>query len=88
MKTFTALLQVLIGQAQKGITKYGVTLDESKLSITELIEHSVQEKIDDCMYMLALKDKVAALMDENKMLRDELRAARILSKEATNETSD
>lgn len=41
-----------------GIKKYGVTLDRSDLKVTDWIEHSIQEQMDNILYLTKLKKEL------------------------------
>jgi hypothetical protein len=44
-------------RAQIGKAKYGVDLDRTDLSLKEWLQHSIEEKLDDILYMQrALKE--------------------------------
>jgi hypothetical protein len=64
-------LEVQRGQIQKGLKKYGKPLDPNEWTGSELIEHAVQENVDQLHYLFALREKYVGLVLENRELREE-----------------
>lgn len=51
------IVERFVKRAKMGKEKYGQTLDRNDLSLEEWLEHSIQEKLDDILYMQkALKE--------------------------------
>jgi len=46
-----SIIDKFVSRATVGKEKYGVTLDRNDLSLEEWLEHSIQEKMDDILYM-------------------------------------
>ena len=44
-------------RSQRGIDKYGVTLDRTDLSTLEWIQHAQEESMDFCLYLERLKQE-------------------------------
>jgi hypothetical protein len=38
-------------RSEAGIKKYGTTLDKNDLQLKEWLQHSIEEKMDDILYM-------------------------------------
>ena len=61
---------------QQGMEKFKRTMADNSKSISEWIEESIEEKIDDLSYMSTLKDRIVANEEKLKkdidMLRDDL----------------
>lgn len=53
-------------RSQIGIAKYGVTLDEARLSERELIIHALQESLDLANYLQAQLQRVDREADDGK----------------------
>jgi hypothetical protein len=52
-----SIIDRFIVRAQVGKAKYGVDLDRTDLSLKEWLQHSIEEKLDDILYMQrALKE--------------------------------
>ena len=52
-----SIIDRFIVRAQFGKSKYGVDLDRTDLSLKEWLQHSIEEKLDDILYMQrALKE--------------------------------
>lgn len=58
MNTLIEYIKLGMRQTEKGIAKYGGTLDDKELSPVELIDHAVEEHADAIFYLLKLKDKL------------------------------
>ena len=51
------IIERFVERAKFGEKKYGTNLDRSDLSLEDWLEHSIQEKLDDILYMQkALKE--------------------------------
>jgi hypothetical protein len=46
-----SIIDKFIDRATVGKTKYGTDLDRNDLSLEDWLEHSIQEKMDDILYM-------------------------------------
>jgi hypothetical protein len=46
-----SIIDKFIDRATIGKTKYGTDLDRNDLSLEDWLEHSIQEKMDDILYM-------------------------------------
>jgi hypothetical protein len=46
-----SIINKFVERAEMGEKKYGVTLDRDDLSLEEFLEHAIQEKMDDLLYM-------------------------------------
>jgi len=53
-----SLMDKIDKQVEKGINKYGGTLDDKNLTEEELINHAIEEGIDFSFYLINLYDKV------------------------------
>jgi len=52
-----SIIDQFIVRAQTGKAKYGTDLDRTDLSLKEWLQHSIEEKLDDILYMQrALKE--------------------------------
>jgi hypothetical protein len=45
-------------RSELGIKKYGTTLEENNLSIEEWINHSIEEQMDNILYLTKLKEEL------------------------------
>ena len=45
-------------RSETGIKKYGVTLDREDLSLSQWLQHSIEEKMDDLLYTKKIKKLV------------------------------
>ena len=62
-----ARLCALIAQRQQaGLAKYGTTLEANPLTLRQWLWHSLEEKLDDCAYMLRAIEQIDREMDDNK----------------------
>ena len=53
----TAVIEKFMQRARFGKEKYGTDLDRTDLTLEDWLEHSIQEKLDDILYMQkALKE--------------------------------
>jgi hypothetical protein len=49
---------LLINQTKKGLEKYGTTVNIDDYSLIEWIDHVLQEKVDELVYLVTLKHKI------------------------------
>ena len=50
-KVVEQIVNSFVNCSELGIKKYGKTLDKNKISLLEWLNHSIEEKIDDILYM-------------------------------------
>lgn len=53
--TLSEFLNIIAAQVQKGINKYGGTVDQNPSDAVAWIDHAVQEQVDNIFYLLRLK---------------------------------
>lgn len=58
------IIELLDSQRKKGIKEYGQTLEDNDLSMNERIDHIAEELIDGLQYLLHVKEKHNAIVDE------------------------
>lgn len=58
------IIELLDSQRKKGIEEYGQTLEDNDLSMNERIDHIAEELIDGLQYLLHVKEKHDAVIDE------------------------
>jgi hypothetical protein len=49
---------IIDAQQAKGLAKYGTTVDDAKLSVTEWIRHAQEEVVDLLIYLEKLKGEL------------------------------
>lgn len=54
----TKVLDKLITQTNKGIEKYGETVNPDSYETIEWIDHAIEESIDHIVYLTVLKEKM------------------------------
>lgn len=54
----TQVLDKLVTQTNKGVEKYGKTVDPDNYSTVEWIDHAIEESIDHIVYLTCLKEKI------------------------------
>lgn len=52
------VLDKLISQTNKGVEKYGNTVNPDEYSTIEWIDHAIEESIDHVVYLTVLKQKI------------------------------
>lgn len=52
------LQQLLINQTEKGLRKYGTTVEPASLEAIEWIDHACEEIIDMLVYLQVLRERV------------------------------
>jgi hypothetical protein len=55
-------------RSERGIRKYGVTLDRKDLSVLNWIQHTQEELMDAVLYLEKLKKTLTATQDESTSL--------------------
>ena len=58
-----SIIDKFIERATVGKAKYGIDLDRTDLSLEDWLEHSIQEKLDDILYM---QKSLQTLREEKK----------------------
>ena len=59
----TNIKSIIDKQQEKGLKKYGKTVDQADLSIEEWIEHTQEEIVDTLIYLECIKQK---MIDKSK----------------------
>jgi hypothetical protein len=59
-----SIIDKFVERATIGKQKYGTDLDRTDLSLEDWLEHSIQEKLDDILYM----QKALTVLRESKIL--------------------
>ena len=54
----TQVLDKLITQTNKGVDKYGETVNTDSYETIEWIDHAIEESIDHIVYLTVLKQKI------------------------------
>lgn len=54
----TNIKSIIDRQQEKGLKKYGKTVDQADLSIEEWIEHTQEEIVDTLIYLECIKQKM------------------------------
>jgi len=49
-----------IQRSELGIKKYGTTLDKNELPLIDWLQHSIEEKMDDILYMQRAIEEIKA----------------------------
>jgi hypothetical protein len=57
-KVVFQIAAMLKSRSEKGITKYGVTLDRTDLNIDEWIQHAIEECLDQALYLQRIKNEL------------------------------
>lgn len=65
----TEVQQLLITQTSKGLEKYGRTVQTDDYSLVEWIDHTLQEKVDEIVYLVTTKHKIMERMKEDESPR-------------------
>ena len=50
-KVVQEIVNNFLKRSELGIKKYNTTLDQNKLPLKEWLQHSIEEKMDDILYM-------------------------------------
>ena len=64
----TAIKKILDNQQEKGLKKYGKTVDQADLSIEEWIEHTQEEIADTLIYLECIKQKMIDKRNSDKLI--------------------
>jgi hypothetical protein len=52
------VIEIIKGQQEKGLRKYGVTVDDAELPVDQWIQHAQEELADCLIYLEKLKCKI------------------------------
>jgi hypothetical protein len=63
----TNIKSIIDRQQEKGLKKYGKTVDQADLSIVEWIEHTQEEIADTLIYLECIKQKMLEQESSNTM---------------------
>ena len=60
------LARMLAQRQEAGIRKYRTTVRKNPLTLRQWLVHSLEEKLDDCVYMLRAIEEIDRLGDDGK----------------------
>ena len=58
-----SIIDKFVERAELGLKKYNIGLDRNDLNLEDWLEHSIQEKLDDILYM---QKSLKVLREQNK----------------------
>jgi cystathionine beta-lyase family protein involved in aluminum resistance len=61
MDTIETIIGIVRSQQEKGLKKYGVTVDDANLTTIQWIDHICEEKVDELIYLQKLKQSLLAV---------------------------
>jgi hypothetical protein len=64
----TNIKSIIDRQQDKGLKKYGKTVDQADLSIEEWIEHTQEEIVDALIYLECIKQKMVDKQKSDKLI--------------------
>ena len=64
----TNIKSIIDRQQEKGLKKYGKTVDQADLSIEEWIEHTQEEIVDTLIYLECIKQKMINKRNSDKLI--------------------
>ena len=64
----TNIKSIIDNQQEKGLKKYGKTVDQADLSIEEWIEHTQEEIVDTLIYLECIKQKMIDKRNSDKLI--------------------
>lgn len=65
-----SVIEKFTNRAEIGFTKYNKNMDRNDLTITEWLEHSIEEKMDDIIYMQKIKKLISEKEYKNIKIKD------------------
>ncbi|MBC7906997.1 MAG: hypothetical protein H7Y60_09670 [Rhodospirillaceae bacterium] len=75
MSNVAAAKALIDSQAAKGLGKYGMPLEHSDATVSQLARHGAEEMADALAYFVELERRAKVLEDENELLRAAIRWA-------------
>jgi hypothetical protein len=65
-----SVIEKFTNRAEIGFTKYNKNMDRNDLTISEWLEHSIEEKMDDIIYMQKIKKLISEKEYKNFKIKD------------------
>ena len=65
MDTETTVIEMIRARQELGINKYGTTVARNPLELRQWLQHSLEEKLDDCIYMMRCIQELDSLMSHS-----------------------
>ena len=62
MDTETTVIEMIRARQELGVNKYGTTVARNPLELRQWLQHSLEEKLDDCIYMMRAIQEIDSLM--------------------------
>lgn len=63
VSTTEQLCSMLRQREERGLAKYGVTVDRTDLTPAQWLQHSIEEQLDNLQYTMRLRDEIVVLCD-------------------------
>lgn len=64
--TESRVCEMIAKRQQLGIAKYGTTVAKNRLELRAWMMHSLEEKLDDAVYMMRAIEEIDRLQDDGK----------------------
>jgi hypothetical protein len=64
--TETLLIKMFVERKAMGMSKYKTSVADNPLTLRQWLMHSLEEKMDDCVYMLRAIQEIDAKQDDFK----------------------
>jgi hypothetical protein len=64
--TEARVCELIAARQRLGVAKYGMTVQGNPLSLRQWLQHSLEEKLDDCIYMARAIEELDKQTDDGK----------------------
>ena len=68
--TETTVIEMIRSRQELGINKYGTTVARNPLELRQWLQHSLEEKLDDCVYMMRAIQEIDAILQARSLPTD------------------
>ena len=83
--TETTIIEMIQARQQLGLNKYGTTVARNPLELRQWLQHSLEEKLDDCIYMMRCLQELDSLMGNSSHTVDLFSSTQSTESEHTQE---
>jgi hypothetical protein len=65
--TETTVIEMIRARQQLGLNKYGTTVARNPLELRQWLQHSLEEKLDDCIYVMRAIQELDSILQAQSL---------------------
>ena len=65
--TETTVIEMIRARQQLGLNKYGTTVARNPLELRQWLQHSLEERLDDCIYVMRAIQEIDSILQAQSL---------------------